>query len=459
MEGIVKTPFKLTNEEILFSAAATLCLMQLIKTGTPVDLVEEMCFPSQYGFTASAALEPCGPRFVRITDIKGGKIDWQSVPFCICPDYDTYKLAANDILIARAGSIGKSFIVKDVPELSVFASYMIRLRTKEEIIPQYLYWCFQSQQFWQQIMAAHRGSAMKNINSKMLADLKFPNPPRQIQEAIVLFLEGFKEKIRGVRRDLPELQQPLTEVKAIVARIEELAAKAEEARGLRKKTVEEVEILTGATITTLLRTLVNAEQSTIDNIAEVRGGIQKGPHRIAGSNPVRYLTVAHVHRNKISLSDPRYFEVSSEELVRWLLEPGDVLIIEGNGSADQVGRTALFRGEIDRCVHQNHVIRIRPDKRQIDPEFLNLFFNSPVGQDEVQSRSRTTSGLRNLSVGRIKQISVPIPPLPEQRRIVAYLDDLQARVDAVKRLQAETQAELDALLPSILDRAFRGELV
>jgi type I restriction enzyme S subunit len=72
-------------------------------------------------------------------------------------------------------------------------------------------------------------------------------------------------------------------------------------------------------------------------------------------------------------------------------------------------------------------------------------------------RSRTTSGLFNLSVGRIKDIGVPVPALPEQRRIVAYLDNLQAKVDALKRLQAETAAELDALLPSVLDRAFRGE--
>jgi type I restriction enzyme S subunit len=58
----------------------------------------------------------------------------------------------------------------------------------------------------------------------------------------------------------------------------------------------------------------------------------------------------------------------------------------------------------------------------------------------------------------IKSFNIPLPPLPEQRRIVAYLDDLQARVDAVKRLQADTAAELDALLPAVLDRAFRGAL-
>jgi type I restriction enzyme S subunit len=66
--------------------------------------------------------------------------------------------------------------------------------------------------------------------------------------------------------------------------------------------------------------------------------------------------------------------------------------------------------------------------------------------------------LTELNVADMRRVPVPVPPLPEQRRVVAYLDGLQAKVDALKRLQAETAAELDALLPSILDRAFRGDL-
>ena len=258
--------------------------------------------------------------------------------------------------------------------------------------------------------------------------------------------------VLGYKIPLP----PLAEQRRVVARIESLAAQIHEARTLRHQAAEEAEALTGSSASGLF--LKCAERQPIEALAEVRGGIQKGPHRVPGANPVRYLTVAHVHRNKILTGSPRFFEVSPEELERWRLLRGDVLIIEGNGSADQIGRTALFRGEIENCVHQNHVIRIRPNNQRILPEFLNTFLNSPAGQDAVQGQSRTSSGLRSLSVGRIKFICVPVPPLAEQRRIVAELDTLQAEVDALKRLQAETAAELDALLPSILDRAFKGEL-
>lgn len=264
---------------------------------------------------------------------------------------------------------------------------------------------------------------------------------------------SLKEKdIAGVEVLLPAL----VEQRRIVARIDELAAQVDEVCALRKESIEETEALSGASAAQLFNQC--REFLPIDAIAEVRGGIQKGPHRTPGQNPVRYLTVAHVHRNKILTDSPRYFEVSQEELERWRLLRGDVLIIEGNGSADQIGRTALFSGEIENCVHQNHVIRIRPDQRKVLPEFLNTFLNSPAGRDAVQGQSRTSSGLRSLSVGRIKAISVPVPPLVEQRRIVADQGALQAEVDALKSLQAESAAEVDALLPAILDRAFKGEL-
>lgn len=249
---------------------------------------------------------------------------------------------------------------------------------------------------------------------------------------------------------------PLAEQRRVVTRIEELAAQIHEARTLRHQSAEEAEALTGSNASELF--LKCSKRQPIEALAEVRGGIQKGPHRAPGANPVRYLTVAHVHRNKILTDSPRYFEVSPQEFERWRLLRGDVLIIEGNGSADQIGRAALFRGEIENCVHQNHVIRIRPDKQHVLPEFLNTFLNSPAGQDAVQGQSRTSSGLRSLSIGRIKSICVPVPPLAEQRRIVGELDALQAEVDALKCLQAETAAELAALLPAILDRAFKGEL-
>lgn len=294
------------------------------------------------------------------------------------------------------------------------------------VIPRWIHWQTKTRSFWEKCDALSRGTSGKNrIKPELFLTVRVPLPP-------------FEEQVR------------------LVAQIEELDVKIQEARDLRSQAADEADVLVGASANTLFQEFT--ERQPIEAIAEVRGGIQKGPHRAPGANAVRYLTVAHVQRNRILTDDARFFEVTREELDRWRLLPGDVLIIEGNGSAEQIGRTALFRGEIENCVHQNHVIRIRPYQQSVLPEFLNSFLNSPAGQDAVQGQSRTTSGLRTLSVGRIKAISVPVPPLPEQRRVVVYLDELQTITNALKALQSETSFELNALMPSILDKAFRGEL-
>lgn len=187
------------------------------------------------------------------------------------------------------------------------------------------------------------------------------------------------------------------------------------------------------------------KMKAIGDISDVAGGIQKGPHREASSNPVRYLTVAHVQRNRLLLDDPRYFEVTRAELERWRLRKGDVLIIEGNGSADQIGRTALFRGEIADCVHQNHVIRVRPLLNEVSGEYLNSLMNSSVGQAAVQLQSSTSSGLRTLSVGKIREMFFPLPPLPEQRKIADILatwDEALTQLDALIEAQERRKKAL-----------------
>jgi len=290
----------------------------------------------------------------------------------------------------------------------------------------WMHWITKTPTFWEQCDEKSRGTSGKNrIRPEQFLRIEIPLPP-------------------------------VAEQRRIVARIEDLAAQVQEARTLRQQAMTEAEALVGAGARKDFEELTQTQP--IEAIAEVRGGIQKGPHRAPGANPVRYLTVAHVQRNRILADNPRFFEVTPEELDRWRLLPGDVLIIEGNGSAEQIGRTALFRGEIVNCVHQNHVIRIRPNQQQVLPDFLNFFLNSPTGQDSVQGQSRTTSGLRTLSVGRIKAIEVPVPPLSEQLRTISYLAELQQKADALKQAQAETAAGLSALMPSILDKAFRGEL-
>lgn len=135
---------------------------------------------------------------------------------------------------------------------------------------------------------------------------------------------------------------------------------------------------------------------------------------------------------------------------------GDLLIIEGNGSFNEIGRCAQWNGEIPNCVHQNHVIRCRPIDASIAP-FVLLFLNSPTGIQIMQRLAITSSGLYSLSVGKIRRIGFPLPPIPEQRRIVAKVEQLMALVDQLEKQLAAARTTAAALMDAVVAELTEGK--
>lgn len=170
---------------------------------------------------------------------------------------------------------------------------------------------------------------------------------------------------------------------------------------------------------------VGWEWVRINDLADVQGGIQKTQLRRPIKNHFPYLRVANVQRDKLILDEIERFELTDDDLNRWTLQKGDLLIVEGNGSADEIGRCAVWDGSINPCVYQNHLIRVRCFKSET-MDFSKLFLNSPSGSDEMKRLAITTSGLYNLSVGKIRNYVVPVAPLAEQTRIVARVTELRA---------------------------------
>jgi type I restriction enzyme S subunit len=137
------------------------------------------------------------------------------------------------------------------------------------------------------------------------------------------------------------------------------------------------------------------------------------------------------------------------------LRGGDLMIVITGAT---VGRCAVFPHTSEPGFVNQHVAICRLPCSEIDPYFALYGLRSPLGQAQLLGQ-RYGQGKPGLNLTNIRAITLPIPSsIEEQRRIVAYLDDLQARVDALQALQAATAAELDALLPAVLDKAFRGEL-
>ncbi len=188
------------------------------------------------------------------------------------------------------------------------------------------------------------------------------------------------------------------------------------------------------------------------------GGLTKNPKRAKLEKQLPYLRVANVYANELRIDEIESIGVEDSELDKLLLRAGDLLIVEGNGSKDQIGRLAIWDGSIDLCVHQNHVIKVRPVILAIGKWILNWLL-SPGGRDFVEVVASSTSGLYTLSVGKVGDLPIALPPLAEQTRIVA---EVERRLSVVEELESVVTANLQRasrLRQSILQKAFSGELV
>ncbi len=168
---------KITEKEITFKIPEN---WKWVRLG---DLAEQI----QYGYN-SPAQENGRIRMVRISDIQNGKVQWESVPYCDIEEdsIKDYLLKKNDILFARTGgTVGKSYIVKDVPSEAVFAGYLIRTSYCSMVDSQYMKYFMESDLYWKQIRNGTIAMAQPNCNGKTLSKMLVPFPPFNEQKRIV----------------------------------------------------------------------------------------------------------------------------------------------------------------------------------------------------------------------------------------------------------------------------------
>jgi type I restriction enzyme S subunit len=299
----------------------------------------------------------------------------------------------------------------------------------EKVVPGFLAYYFKTPSFWNDCEVASQGSTGRNqIKKRDFLALRVPLPP------------------------VPEQQR-------IVARIEELVAKIEEARGLRRQAMAEARMLSASAAKSIFSGRGSDVVPTVrlGDVTDIRSGVTLGRVLTGPTLRLPYLRVANVQDGWLDLRTIKEVEVLASEQAKWQLEVGDVLLTEG-GDWDKLGRGTVWQGEIPNCIHQNHIFRVRVDRRTLDPYFLAAVIGSPYGKEYFQASAKQTTNLATINQTQLRAFSVFCPPLEEQRHIVAYLNNVQMKVDGLKHVQTETAAELDALLPSVLDRAFSGDL-
>ena len=199
--------------------------------------------------------------------------------------------------------------------------------------------------------------------------------------------------------------------------------------------------------------------ATLSQVSELKGGVTKGQRYDSKQvlREVPYLRVANVQRGFLNLERVITIETSEENIDQLRLIPGDVLFTEG-GDRDKLGRGWVWRGEVEECIHQNHVFRARPILDGVIPEFVSWWGNS-FGQDFFSRFGKQTTNLASINLTVLSQFPIPLPPLAEQRRIVA---EVERRLSVIQQAEATVEASLvraERLRQSILKQAFSGKLV
>lgn len=249
---------------------------------------------------------------------------------------------------------------------------------------------------------------------------------------------------------------PLAEQWRIVARIEELATKIEQAHGLRQQAAGEAEAFFGVSLERILRGLADTYRSeSLIDIVESERGISYGVVLTGApqDDGVPTLRAGNLHRFHVNLDNVKRIDPEIEARYRRTRLCGNELLLRIRGGLGEVAicPREMIGGNVSR------EIAVIPLTDKVLPKYGMYVLSAPPNQRRMIAHIRGTSYM-GINLKDVRMLRIPVPPVSEQHRIVAHLDDLRTRVDSVKHLQAETAAELDAMLPSILDKAFKGEL-
>jgi type I restriction enzyme S subunit len=408
---------------------------------------------------------------------------------------DNAIVCKNDILLNITGaSIGRVTLAPPYMDGARVNQHVTIIRLKDQIDQSFVRWFIASPSQQRQINSIQVGVTRQALTKDMVLSFELPLPPFGEQRRIVSKIEELfsdldagvaalkrakanlkryrasvlKSAVEGKLTEQWRAKHPAKEpASALLARIllerrqkweaDQLAkfaaAKKEPPKNWRDKYVEPI-----PPDTTELPELPEGWcWASVEQTSEVQGGIQKQPKRAPGANSFPFLRVANVHRNQLELDEIHRIELFGNEIERLRLQTGDLLVVEGNGSKTEIGRSAIWTGEIEDCVHQNHIIRVR--FLAGSSRYLNSYWNSPSGNGRVMEQAASTSGLYTLSVTKVCSLPVPLAPIVEQEQIVAEVEERLSVISAAEIEISNSLLRAARLRQSILKRAFEGKLV
>ena len=424
-----------------------------------------LSYSIQYGYNAPAE-ETGDIRMVRISDIQHGDVLWATVPFCHIneSEIDTYLLQKDDILFARTGgTVGKSFLVKDVPYPSIYAGYLIRTRYSNMLSAQYMKYFMECELYWEQLRNGTIATAQPNCNGKTLAKMILPIPPYNEQIRITDKLNQVLEQVRryGESQDrLDKLNIQIHDLlkksilqEAIQGRLVAQDASDEPASILLQRIKEEkLRLVAEGKLkkkdvidSTIFRGDDNKYYEQIGkNLIDITGDIpfdipsnwvwtrigylfahNNGKQLNKGNSVgtlMEYITTSNLYWDGFRLDNLKIMPFEESEIERCQAIKGDLLVCEGG----DVGRSCIWTYDYPIML-QNHIHKLRAYLPLCTKYFFYIFYLYNL----IGLIGGKGIGIQGFSAKALHNTIIPLPPLNEQERIVKKIEIVFNKIKVV----------------------------
>ena len=328
------------------------------------------------------------------------------------------RMRTGDIAICMSSGspavVGKSALLSGGFDGSVGAFCAILRPRVERILPEYLSFFLRSERFrdWTRQSS---GSAIKNIRKSELEAFPLDLPKRDEQRRIV-----------------------------------DLLARAEGIVRLRREAQQKAAELIPAIFIDMFGDPATNPQAwprhPLSAVAEVISGVAKGRKLEPGEAvELPYMRVANVKDGYLDLTEVKTIEIKRGEVEKLLIRPGDLLMTEG-GDPDKLGRAALWTGELEACVHQNHVFKVRSDRARLSPAYLRALAGSAYGKAYFLSVAKKTTGIASINKTQLSAFPVPLPPLALQREFERRVQSAESILNQQVEALNKATAAFDAIL-------------
>lgn len=377
--------------------------------------IKDISLKLNYGYTAKSTTNNTGTKFLRITDIQENYVNWSTVPYCEIDEYDRPKYILNkgDIVFARTGAtVGKSYLIGDNILNTVFASYLIRIQLSNFVEPKFVFYYFQSGEYWKQIGVKASGVGQPHVNANSLSKLKLRLPSKENQNRIVSKIESLFSELDQAEKGLQIAKQQLVVYKQA-----------------------------------LLKSAFNISQGKTsklgDNISKITQTIKpntKSEFKFIGLDSINpgSTKLQLIHKFSNFSSSGSYFR------------KGNILYSRMRPNLNKVYK-AEFEGV---CSGEFFVLKCE-DK--LNADYLKYLLHSI---EFVSYATNKAKGDRpRLSYGDFASFKIKIIPIAEQLQIVEELDNKFTLIENVVDTINKCFKEIEFLRYSVLKKAFEGKLV